>query len=52
MQLARQSKSGIMSDKADMSEKIKSDKARLDRTHKSGGASDGGVAQLVRAAES
>ena len=41
-----------MPDKADTSEKIKPDKARLDKTYKPGGASDGGVAQLVRAAES
>ena len=54
--------SGITSDKAEASDKIKSDKARLDKAKldtawsdkicKSGGASDGGVAQLVRAAES
>ena len=41
-----------MSHKADMSYNAKPDKARLDKAHKSGGASDGGVAQLVRAAES
>ena len=41
-----------MPDKADMPDKTKPDKARLDKKCKSGGASDGGVAQLVRAAES
>ena len=41
-----------MPGKADTSEKIKLGKARSDKAHKSGGASDGGVAQLVRAAES
>ena len=41
-----------MPDKADMLDKTKPDKARLDKAHKSGSASDGGVAQLVRAAES
>ena len=41
-----------MSDNADFQDKTKPDKARLDKTHKYGGASDGGVAQLVRAAES
>ena len=41
-----------MPDKTDTSDKGKPDKARLDKAHKSGGASDGGVAQLVRAAES
>ena len=48
---------GITSDKAETSDKIKPDKAKLDtawsdKICKSGGASDGGVAQLVRAAES
>ena len=41
-----------MPDKADTSDKNKPDKARFDKAHKSGGALDGGVAQLVRAAES
>ena len=41
-----------MPDKADATDKINPDKARLDKAYKSGGASDGGVAQLVRAAES
>ena len=41
-----------MPDKIDLSDTAKSEKATSDNTYKSGRAKDGGVAQLVRAAES
>ena len=41
-----------MPDKSDVYYEVRLGRARFDKAHKSGGASDGGVAQLVRAAES
>ena len=52
MRLVRQAEPGIMLDTIKMSDKAKLVEAWSDKTHKSGNALDGGVAQLVRAAES